>query len=62
MFNSDLPIHVFSLIKPLIHIITFKDTMLSQILMSDKQLSCESVWNRMFPRDGVLSRNLLDSI
>ena len=36
--NSGLPICVFSLIKLLIHTITFKDKMWTQTLMSHKQV------------------------
>ena len=38
LFNFGLSIRVFSSIKPLIPTITFKDTMWTQSLMSDKQV------------------------
>ena len=62
--NSGLPIRVFSSIKPVIPTITFKDMMWTQAPMSDKQVVkvCESVQNHKFPRDGILSRDFLDSI
>ena len=43
--NSGVSIHIFSLIKPLIPTITFKDTMWTQALLSDKQVVkvCRSV-------------------
>ena len=43
--NSGLSIRVFSSIKPLIPIITFKDTMWTQALLSDKQAvkACRTV-------------------
>ena len=43
--NSGLSIRVFSSIKPLIPTITFKDTMWTQALLSDKQVvkACRTV-------------------